>query len=296
MDSKNYETKLAQIVDQNFIESTWDNLASDFLSPQYKVLTVGNVEFYAFLLPRVVEPEFRIYIETGLSFLAWPRSVGFRYRFVLIPRQSLTEYINWQIQPEDIFDWVIWSNCMNYVTTVSTFKSGAGVPFKKHAQSIPALFDREIYLSSLANLPKELLIDYGQMPFFKEIKISRIKDFPVEGLCIESLNSINGLNQVANKVFELALNYDELKAFNLIILPANQFETKLFFFPRRKDGVATYGASRWQIAGLELNGLLLTKTKNTFDKLNEILVREMFNKTCPSSNEFDLFLKLVDTF
>ena len=134
------------------------------------------------------------------------------------------------------------------------------------------------------------------MPRFKTLVIRDLANYPLRGIRITGAD-----DEVASKVFELALNYDDLKAFNLVILPppeGTSGEASAYFFPRRRDGRAIFKfhGDRWQIAALEANGLIQAKSKAAFSEIDSNTVRELFTRTGLAEDEFEEFLKLLDTF
>lgn len=295
----NIKHRQLQLMEKAAIEVAWDKLVPrNFSSPTYKAIDVDGATFQAVLVPPAADIRPKVYIETGLSFLVWPRFAGMRYRFVLIPADYFVEPARWELSIQDIEDWILWSNHMGYIVSMSTFKSGAGVPFLLHAQSIPVCNDDQTVLTALQGVSAEQLIAYGEMPFFQDICISTLPGYPIPCIKIQGKNSEDGLQQVAKKVFEIALNYDHLKSFNLIITPSPDLSSCVYFFPRRKDGTAIYasGKNRWQIGALEVNGLMLTKSEEAFERMSEAKIKEIFQKTCPSRNDFELFLRLINTF
>ncbi len=286
-----------QLMKKAALEASWDKLVPEnFLPPTYKAVEVGGVTFQAVLVPTTADIRPKVYVETGLSFLVWPRFAGMRYRFVLIPADYFVEPARWALNIRDIEDWILWSNHMNHIVGMSTFKSGAGVPFLLHAQSIPVCSDDQTVLTALKDISAEQLIGYEEMPFFQDVRMSTVPGYPVHCIKIQGKNSEDGLQQVAKKVFEIALNYDHLKSFNLVILPSAELSACVFFFPRRKDGTVVYGHNRWQIGALEVNGLMLTKSEEGFEKMSSANIKEIFQKTCPNRNDFELFLRLINTF
>jgi hypothetical protein len=290
--------KQNSIPEKASIEAIWDKFAGErFSEPELKRLNLDGISFIIPYLPEQsnIEPQ-KEYIQTGLNFCALPRIAGYKYRFVLVPLDNINRSSRWEVCYQDIFDWILWANHMNHIVTMSTFKSGAGVPFSIHAQSIPFYTSNNVCLTALADIKTEVLIDFNRMPFFKDLQIRKTVDYPANGLKFTGADSVTGLEQVAKKTFELALNYDGLKTFNLVIIPSKGLSSSLFFFPRRKDGNCIYGPNRWQIAAMELNGLLPIRTKNEFDSINITTITDIFSQTCPCQKEFDDFLILINTF
>lgn len=286
-----------QLMNKVAFEAAWDKLVPEnFVPPTYKAIEVGEVTFQAVLAPTAADIKPKVYIETGLSFLVWPRFAGMCYRFVLIPADHFVEPARWALNIRDIEDWILWSNHMNYIVGMSTFKSGAGVPFLLHAQSIPVCSDDQTALTALKGVSAEQLVGYGEMPFFKDVCIATVPGYPAPCIKIQGKNSEDGLQQVAKKVFEIALNYDHLKSFNLVVLPSDDLSACVYFFPRRLDGTVVYGHNRWQIGALEVNGLMLTKSEEAFESMSAANIKEVFQKTCPNQNDFELFLRLINTF
>jgi len=181
---------------------------------------------------------------------------------------------------------------------MSTFKSGASVPFDLHAQSFPLWRDSDTRLSALPDVDarSEVLVEIGMMPRFRNIQVARLRDYPIQGLRLTYQDSEDGLTEVSRKIFELALNYDNLKAFNVVIVPSRDATPSVYFFPRRKDGVAIYGVRRWQIAALEANGLLQAKDAQEANSLSMSDVNDIFRETSLSEDEFKEFLRQLQSF
>jgi hypothetical protein len=292
------------IVSKQEIEELWDMIAQklDFQEPEIRLIDVDGIPFRALLLPRSKDFGPKVYLKTGLSFFAWPRIAGYRYRWVLIPADNLADNSRekrWTPTIEDITDWIRWSNTMEHNVSLSTFKSGAGVPWGIHAQSIPLFLEKgeeRIKLTSLQDVEPETIIETGQMPWFKDIRISVLKGYPARGLKIEGSDSADSLEQCARKTWETALNYDNFKAFNLVILPSPGQASQVYFFPRRRDGVATWGKDRWQIAGMEMSGMMPGKSNEGFRSIDPETIKQVFRRTCLDDQEFRDFLKLLETF
>jgi hypothetical protein len=140
------------------------------------------------------------------------------------------------------------------------------------------------------------VIPYGTMPRFRECQISVLQNYPAWGIRVTGVNTNDSFEQVAQKVFELALNYDNLKAFNLVILPRRELVGDVLFFPRRRDGKAVYGDERWQIAGLEFAGVLLCREEDKFDSMDASLIKKVFQSICTTEHEISECLSLLDTF
>jgi hypothetical protein len=192
---------------------------------------------------------------------------------------------------KDIEDLLFWSAHMQHVITVSTFKSGASHPFTFHAQSFPLQRKSDgICLSALPGLPTTPAIEEGEMPHFTSLRIERLKTYPLRGIRIAG-----ELMEVSKKTYELALNYDDGKAFNLVILPSGP---DMYFFPRKKDGNAIYKIAnrRWQIAALEANGLMQAKNQEDAAKIDAAMIDDIFSQTGLSEGEFNNFLNLLNTF
>jgi hypothetical protein len=280
--------------DRQQIEATWDRIAADFPVLPEKEICVNDVVFRVVHAPWTPDREPKVYIKTGLNFLAWARIAGVRYRFVLQPLDTLGGGKRWEIRYGDIVDWIIWANHMFQMVTLSTMKSGAGFPLDVHGQSVP--FIRSKTGSALADVGGKVLAQYEEMPRFRELEIRLLDKYPALGIRIIGKDTIESLHQVAEKTYELAVNYDNLKAFNLVILPGHGYRGDVVFFPRRKDGRSIYGEERWQIAGLEFAGLLLCREEEKFARMNAEMVAKVFESVRISRTEMEEVISLLHTF
>jgi len=141
-----------------------------------------------------------------------------------------------------------------------------------------------------------VLVPRKRMPRFERLQIERLAGYALPGLRILSDDSEEARWQAASKLYELALTYDQFKAFNIVIVPM-EHATSAFFFPRRRTGRAIADAeSRWQIAALEVNGLMQTKSERDAADLDETRIRRIFADVALSEPEFESFLELVETF
>lgn len=283
-------------IDRHSLESIWDKLApSDFTRASLSEVRVGGVRFQKLFLPRGDDPS-PVMIKLGFSLYGIPRFAAYRYRLVLLPKDVVAGQSRWDIREKDIQGFISWSRHVRHVITFSTLKSGASVPLKIHAQSFPLESEGGV-LSALATARSEIRIPQGVMPRFKSLEIRALQGYPLRGISITG-----NAEELASKLFELALNYDHLKAFNLVILPASkqesEAEVRAFFFPRRKDGRAIYNlnGNRWQIAALETNGLMQAKSEADLVTIDESKIRGIFECTGLNETEFDEFLTILETF
>lgn len=276
-------------------EKIWDGVGHGFPEIETRTVPIDQASFLCLHAPWFPDKEPRVYIQTGLSFLACVRLAAIHYRFVLQPLNSISVK-RWEVEYQDIQDWICWAKHMDYIVTLSTLKSGAGYPLGIHAQSFPYLSYLNCHpMSFLPDVPKEILVPFQIMPRFRKIQISFLNKYLAPALCLESDDSPEGLTQIAEKTYELALNYDQLKAFNLVIIPSS-YSLQVYFFPRRRDGHAIFGNSRWQVAGLEFAGILLCREKEKFEKINESIIRELFSKISINTDEIDILQNLVFSF
>lgn len=280
------------LIDRTEIEETWDQLAvGKFDEAILRQVRVRDATFLALHLPRDESFKPRLAWRTGISFLAVPRFAAYRHRLVLLPADVFIGSRRSEIMEKDIEDLLCWSAHMQHIVTVSTFKSGASHPFTFHAQSFPLERRSDgICLSALPGLGTAPVIEEGEMPHFTSLRIDRLKAYPLRGIRIAG-----ELMEVSKKTCELALNYDDAKAFNLVILPIGP---DMYFFPRKKDGNAIYKIAnrRWQIAALEANGLMQAKKEEDAAKIDAAMIDEIFSQTGLSEGEFNNFLNLVNTF
>jgi hypothetical protein len=280
-------------IDKETFEHIWDAMApADFVPAELHPVTVGGHVFHKLCLTRGDTPS-PVRIRLDKSMYGMPRFAAYRYRVVLFPKDVLLHGNRWDLHEADILTWLGWARRMQYMVTFSTYKSGASMPHSLHAQSFPLKNHQDIALTALSRAEGSSIIEPGTMPRFKSLRISVLHDYPLRGLCLTGEDE-----EVANKFFELALCYDNLKALNLVIVPGSNGGLSTFFFPRRRDGTAIYdmNCSRWQIAALEANGLLQAKTTKDLDKIDPTVVRDIFAKTGLSEAEFTEFCKLLQTF
>jgi len=134
------------------------------------------------------------------------------------------------------------------------------------------------------------------MPLFQSIEVAQLHHHPLNGLKFTAMKTLQGLDQISNKVFELALNYDHLKAFNLVIVPENTDYYVVYFIPRKKSATTIYGPNRWQVGSFEMNGQLQATSQREADELDEAKVLDMYRATCLDEEEFYEFQKLLHTF
>lgn len=287
------------IVEKSHLEKIWDRLASGVFTPaKLRAVKVGRATFKILHLARNAEQLVPgAYLQTGLSFYAWPRLAGYRHRFVLCPMDSVGGQVRWDLRCQDVLDWLRWSKHMRHVVTMSTLKSGASTPLYLHAQSFPLRQGRE-YLTALAD-PKprgKILVDFGCMPHFGDIRISWLHDYPMPGFRMDMRSTDRAVEQAADKAFEFALNWNGLKAFDLAILPQDRGALAVYFFPRRKDGRCIYGPSRWQIAAIEANGLIQAKSKSQALAMDETAIKSLFTAVRLTESEMQECLGLVHSF
>lgn len=279
------------------VEDIWDRLAKGaFVEAELRSVNLGAATFRVLYWSRSEEFVPALYLETGLSLLAWPRLVSYRHRWVLLPRDTIAARECWRLQLDDVVDALRWSAHMEHISTFSTFKSGASEPFSRHWQSFPLRRSKGEYLTALRNVPTKVHVERGAMPRFEQIEVAVLQEYPACGLKIVAEDSEGGLLQAARKTYELALGFDALKSFNVVIVPDGSRTPSIFLFPRRKDGKVIFGPHRWQIAGLELNGLLQAPSKDEADKIDEAFIIDMFGQTTASAGEFEYVLSLIDTF
>lgn len=275
------------------VETTWDVLAAGrFEEAALREVDVHGAPFQVLHLPRDESFKPKLAWRTGLSFVAMPRFAAYRHRVVLLPNDIFLGSGRGRITERDIADLIFWCTHMQHVCTVSTFKSGASHPFMWHAQSFPLLPAGGTMLTALAGARGSVLLNEGQVPHFETLRIERLDEYPVRGLRITG-----DAKEVMRRIYEVALNYDELKAFNLILLPtAASFEA--YLFPRPKHGRAIYPIAnrRWQIAALEVNGLIQAKTADDAAQTDARTIQAILGTASLSEEDFETFLLLLDTF
>jgi len=288
---------MGDIVPRQHAQEVWDRLAEGHFTPApLRPLDVDGFPFKVLHVPRDQEFVPGVYLKTGLPLVAWPRLAAYRHRFVLLPLENLAGGDRWAIHDGDVESWMAWSAHMDHIITFSTFKSGASSPQTLHAQSFPKTDASGTVLTALAGVPSDTIVPFGDMPHFEKLEIALLVEYPVRGLRLRVDGTQQGVKQLDRKVCEFALNYDDRKAFNLIIVPQEAGTPVAYFFPRRKDGTAICGAARWQIAGLEVSGLLQVKTEDDLRCVDSRTVRALFDQTSLRADEFASFLKLVDSF
>lgn len=290
-----------RLISRQELEDIWDKLCEHkLLDAKIREIKVNDACFRVLYPPSEEVLKHEIYLPTGLAFFAKPRFEACHYRFVLFPAEGLGGLVRWEIKEQDIRDFIRWSENMKHVVTVSTFKSGASMPFALHAQSLPMKRKSDGQcLSALPGVDAKELISKGSMLHFKSLRIDQLSKYPIRGLKITG-----ELSELCKKTYELALSYDHLKAYNIVILPSqdedytNSLSPAVYFFPRRKDGQAIYqmGNQRWQIAALEVNGLMQAKNQDEADRIDAGTIKAIFDKTSLNESEFEDFLKLLDSF
>ena len=281
------------------MESLWNTLAGEqFEESPYRPVQVGGVTMCALYVDRNNEERkytTDLYFDTGLSFVAKPRFLSYRHRFVLVPKDNISGANRWDMRASDVADWIRWSEHMSHTIVTSTFKSGASVPSLLHAQSFGARREGQ-YLSSLVQAQTSVVVPWDIMPLFQEVQIAKLHGYPLNGLKLSAMKTCQGLEQISDKAFELALNYDHLKAFNLVIVPENTDHYTVYFVPRKKSATTIYGLHRWQIGSYEMNGQLQAPSQQEADDLTEAAVLNMYRTTCLDEEEFDEFQRLIHTF
>lgn len=284
-----------ELISRTEIEDTWELLAAGkFAEADLRDVPVDNAIFKALHLPRDETFKPKLAWRTGLSIVAMPRFAAYCHRLVLLPADVFVGNQRSKISQRDIEDLIIWSGHMQHVITVSTFKSGASHPFTFHAQSFPLRRKKDGWcLSALPGVPTKIEIKKGEMPHFDSVQIEQLSNYPICGLRITG-----DLSEVTKKTYELALNYDDLKAFNLVIVPSDESAPAVYFFPRNKDGNAIYQTAnrRWQIAALEVNGLMQAKTETDAAQIDAARIKDIFARAGLPPEEFKTFLNLLNTF
>lgn len=287
------------VVTKEHVEKVWDRLAGkDFTPATIRCVDVDGCEFKVLYLSRQEDFVPDVYLNTGLSLYVWPRLAAYRYRHILASPDNMGENPRWAMGRPDLASWMKWSAHMGHVVTMSTYKSGASHPAWLHAQSFPLRQEeggKTIALTALLNAGVKTLVAPGVMPRFKNITIERLVGYPAHGLRLTGDGTEEGDSQVTRKIVELALNYDHFKAFNIVIVPLNGRQA-VHFFPRRRTGRAIYGPARWQIAGLEMNGLMQAKTPEDAASVDAALIRKILRTVSLDDAEFDGFLELLETF
>ena len=287
-----------EVIEVATLDSIWDSVAPrNFREATLHEVCCKNIRFQKLHLPVGDDPS-PVRIHLGFSLYGKPRFAAYRYRLVLLPEDIVGGSTRWQITRADIARFVKWARHGKHVITFSTLKSGASFPLSLHAQSFPIIQkETKTPLTSLVGVATDVCIRAGEMPGFTSLEIATLRDYPIPGL------KLTGEEQeIVDKAYELALNYNELKAFNMVILPdsvdAGTDKLSVFFFPRRRDGRATFHFhdNRWQIAALEVNGLLQAKSPEALAAIDEATIVDLFNRTGLNDQEFNEFLRLLETF
>ena len=278
-------------------EAAWERAAGDRPNAEVKKFSACGTTVVCMHAPWHDDPNPRVYLETGFSFLAMVRPFALPYRCVLLPRSSFGDRIDWRLSSRDIADWIKWANQIGHIVTFSTFKSGAGFPMMMHAQSFSASLGPELDWSDvLRSVANTTVIAFGEMPHYGSIEISSVSQYLGPALKIAGEDSDEALNQVANKVYELALNYDNLKACNLVVVPSRGQASLVLFIPRRRDGMSIFGDTRWQIAAIEFAGILLCRDRLLFESLTCEIIESIFEHIRISDGDRHQIKSIVDAF
>ena len=244
---------------------------------------------------------------------AHPRPKTFPERFVLTPKEGFAQFLHWEPYEQFYLDCLTWSKLLDHVATQSTYLSGGSTPQKLHLQSFPLaipgpdaapIFLTALHIDAIKSC-LEPLVDFGEMPHFESLRIEKLGvPYPAPGLRL-TYESPDGPELVVRKVLEIVLGYDHNKAFNLVIVPRQHLtkdgreEPAVFLFPRRRSGRATFllGDRRYQIAGLEMNGLLFAQSDSEFAALTDpSLIRGIFANIAPSDDDVNHFFELIESY
>lgn len=288
-------------VDPAHARKVWDRLAAgDFVPAVLRAVDVDGYPFKVLLSSKeTFVPD--VYLENkASSLLVWPRLQTYPHRFILTPRENLTPAARWDLRKLDLDDMLAWAVHMQHVVTFSTFKAGASHPAWLHAQSFPVeatLGGDRWTLTALAAARTQRCVAMGAMPHFKRIAIGVLDGYPAPGVVLTDDGTEEGRHELRSKVYELTVNWDASKSFDLVILPPlAEYGLRAFFFPRRRWGRAIYGDERWQIAALELNGLMQCRSADRMAQMNADEIRRIFAATTPEPAEFAEFLEMLNTF
>lgn len=292
----------------------WDRVSgSDFTPATLHPRPVNGLTFHVLYGGPPEPSRLHVYCETHLSLLADPRPRAYQYRWLLIPREDPAGRQRWQMELTHIIDLLQWSLQFEHLITYSTFKAGASHPWSMHAQALPwRVADPKVpsgwrNYTTLAEpeiLPHlEALIDFGTAPF-GDVCVQRVAGgYPAPGVRITFRSLYPGLIQAARRAFIWMAGYDHFQALNLLILP-RQLQAEdgswlpaIFLFPRRRDGQAVFplDGQRWQIASLELNGLLQVRSPDQVARLGPAQILDVFARIAPPPEDVRCFFALADT-
>jgi hypothetical protein len=261
----------------------WDARSQGRFDPSATKFRTVNVGGHEFLLCNV--PRSRDSVEIGgyKNFTVRARLSGFRYRCLLIPLRDS----GWPLQQWQIEEALSYCCEVGQIVLYNTFLSGGSQPLSTHFQCFPRLVtqsDRSYSLTALKHdSPVEVLTRQGDMPHFERISMKLPTGFPIPMLRIDIDDPADPaqLTQAAQKLYELAVTWHGLRAFNLYFVPVSTGPCGCvaYFIPRRRDGQAvprslaslyqedTGVPVRWQFAALELGGTLQAKNDEIFSRL-----------------------------
>ena len=114
--SKHEYGNLLRLPSRSEMESLWNTLAGEqFEESPYRPVQVGGVTMCALYVDRNNEERkytTDLYFDTGLSFVAKPRFLSYRHRFVLVPKDNISGANRWDMRASDVADWIRWSEHM----------------------------------------------------------------------------------------------------------------------------------------------------------------------------------------
>lgn len=185
----------------------------------------------------------------------------------------------WAPTPEDLASAIEFACTTGFIVTLSTIKSGASRPLLVHFQGLPRTINRygNQYrpFETLFRAPHERII--LQKP---DLQVSTVR-YPAFVARIAGTSMA-----VCQKTLHLALGYDHLCAFNLIITvndtsSPEKCQVEAYFFPRRFDGQVrpTDRLPSWAFGSWEMGGVFLTKDAEIYNTATYPLMVDALTQT-----------------
>lgn len=290
----------------------WDAIAGDdFSQSRIHSRNVAGTTFRVYhpTGSDIVSP--RVYFDMGMPLLVCPRIKGLKHRFLLVAGHERES--RWDLQRSDVESFISWSHAMDHVVTWSTWKSGGSHPWTFHGQSFPFETEDEegqkLFLTALVepsiSSHLQTLVRFGEMgPHFPNIRIETLTGgYPAPALRI-SYDDADAITQVTKKVYELVFNYDHGKSMNIVVVPrqhvlANgEAHPVIYVFPRRRDGsgIFAFNGHRWQIASLEVAGMLQVRSPDHIRQLTTSAIQNLLNSVRPDQSDVDYLFSLVNSY
>lgn len=185
----------------------------------------------------------------------------------------------WCLTPQSLSAAIEFVCSTHFIATLSTVKSGASKPLGLHFQGVPRTIrwvDHEynLFESLLYSAEKDIISDQ------QGLRVS-IQEYP-----IFVAKAVGSKKDVCEKILALALGYDHLRSFNLLVSSLKEHKVAVYFIPRRFDGqvVPTGFRENRALGSFEMAGVFLTNNEETFNQASVSELAAAISETSIQSN------------